>query len=169
LCFAGVSLLPFASSPIPVFPIISLSTSSLLAASTLSFRSDNHYTSTSNSLSTPTSLSLSRCHIHFHSYPTSLTSTPHPFARQDSLSSLRSESFVRKALITDGPQLHSPRYRDSTSIRYFHATKEERRRHRCFPLQKHCHQEQGGEFSIRLWEIEEEVLTTSYPNPPLPT
>jgi len=33
--------------------------------------------------------------------------------------------FVRKALITDGPQLHSPRYRDSTSLRYFHAAKEE--------------------------------------------
>ena len=47
------------------------------------------------------------------------------FAPERSLSSLRSDS----SLITDGPQLHSPRYRDSTSLRYFHAAKEERCRH----------------------------------------
>ena len=40
-------------------------------------------------------------------------------------SSLRSDS----SLITDGPQLHSSRYRDSTGLRYLDAAKEERCRH----------------------------------------
>jgi hypothetical protein len=52
-------------------------------------------------------------HSHFHSSR---------LVRERSLSSLRSDS----SLMTDGPQLHSPRYRDSTSLRYFHATEEER-------------------------------------------
>jgi hypothetical protein len=76
-----------------------------------------------------------------------------------SLSSLRSDS----SLMTDGPQLHSPRYRDSTSLRYLHAAKEERCRYRRFSIQKHCHQEQGGKFSIRLWGIEEEILIAATP------
>jgi hypothetical protein len=69
--------------------------------------------------------------------------------------------------MTDGPQLHSSRYRDSTSLWYFHAAKEERRRDRCFPLQEHRHQEQGGEF-VHSSIIKSGVLIYSYPNPPSP-
>jgi len=61
---------------------------------------------------------------HFHSYPTSLFHlTSLSSTRLTFLASLG--KFVWKGLITDGPQLHSPRYRDSTSLRYFHAAKAE--------------------------------------------
>jgi len=39
--------------------------------------------------------------------------------------SLHLGKLVARKLIVDGPQLHSSRYRDSTSVRYLDATKEE--------------------------------------------
>jgi hypothetical protein len=73
----------------------------------------------------PTSLSLSLPLLSLCSRMFSLNFTPTstPLALLED--ALRSDS----SLITDGPQLHSSRYRDSTSLRYFNATKEERCRH----------------------------------------
>jgi hypothetical protein len=71
------------------------------------------------------SFSLSPPILSLCSRTLSLTFTPTstPLALLED--ALRSDS----SLIIDGPQLHSPRYRDSTSLRYFHATEEERCRY----------------------------------------
>jgi hypothetical protein len=101
----SLSLLPFPTS---------LSLSLSLPLPLLSFCSRTLFLTLT---STPLALlENALSHSHFHSSR---------FARGCSLSSLRSDS----SLITDGPQLHSPRYRDSTSLRYFHATEEERCRY----------------------------------------
>jgi hypothetical protein len=109
------SLTSLPSLPISVSSCLPLE--SLLLSATLTSTSPISNSISLSLTSTPLALledSLS--HSHFHSYR---------FARGCSLSSLRSDS----SLMTDGPQLYSSRYRDSTSLRYFHATKEERCRH----------------------------------------